>query len=133
MNTTGLDHIVLTVSNVEQSRRFYADVLGFDVHTLPTDFPNAVFAGAAFFMVGSVEIFLVTHPQAAGDRFSEQRIGLDHLSFKAPDEAALHALVTKLRAAGIATNGVEAFGPGSWPYVSFRDPDNIQLEYWLSR
>ena len=134
METSGLDHVVLTVSNIEQSRRFYADVLGFDVHVLRDDFPSAVFAGAAYFAVGSVEIFLITHPQtASGDRFVEQRIGLDHLSFKAPDEAALHALVTTLREAGIATNGVEIFAPAGRPYVSFRDPDNIQLEYWLDK
>ena len=37
----------------------------------------------------------------------------------------------KLIAAGVETNGVELF-EGHFPYVSFRDPDNIQLEYWYT-
>jgi hypothetical protein len=31
----------------------------------------------------------------------------------------------------VETRGVEQFAhTGNW-YVAFRDPDNIQLEYWL--
>ena len=82
-------------------------------------------------MVGGVEISLLTHRETPpNDRFSEFRIGLDHLSFKAPDEAALHALAEKLIAAGVETKGVELYKPSGKKYVSFRDPDNIQLEYW---
>ena len=44
---------------------------------------------------------------------------------------ALHELADKLIAAGVDTKGVEQFvHTGNW-YVAFRDPDNIQLEYWL--
>jgi catechol 2,3-dioxygenase-like lactoylglutathione lyase family enzyme len=56
---------------------------------------------------------------------------LDHLSFSAPSKEALQELADKLIAAGVDTKGVEQFSPtGNW-YVTFRDPDNIQLEYWL--
>ena len=58
-------------------------------------------------------------------------IGLDHLSFTAPSQEALQELADQLIAAGVDTKGIEQFQPtGNW-YVSFRDPDNIQLEYWL--
>lgn len=133
MQTTGLNHIVLNVADLERSRHFYADILGFDVRSLPADFPNAVFAGCLFFMVGPVEIFIVSHGQnQAGDRFNEFHIGLDHLSFSAPSEEALQEFAEHLKTNGIATNGVELF-MGRQPYVSFRDPDNIQLEYWLHK
>jgi catechol 2,3-dioxygenase-like lactoylglutathione lyase family enzyme len=132
MQTSGLDHIVLNVSDLDRAQQFYGDLLGFDVKRLRGDFPG-VFAGACYFMVGSVEIFILSHPQIpAGDRFSEFRIGLDHLSFVAPNEQALHDLTAKLRAAGVHTNGIEVFAPNGKKYVSFRDPDNIQLEYWLN-
>lgn len=131
METTGLDHIVLTVSNMERSRQFYGDILGFDVQQIPADFPDPTYAGSCYFYAGPVEIFLVKHAHtAAEDRFSEFRVGLDHLSFKAPSEAALHAFANKLKAAGVDTQGVQVFA-GRVQYVSFRDPDNIQLEYWL--
>ena len=132
METSGLDHIDLTVSDLERSRQFYGDLLGFDLTALPQDYADPLFAGSYSFMVGGVEICLIKHVETSpGDRFNETRIGLDHLAFKAPNEAALHALVEKLVQAGVKTKGVELFEPSRKLSVTFRDPDNIQLEYWL--
>ncbi len=127
MHTLGLNHIILTVSDVAQSRAFYRDVLGFDVTIIEED-PDKSF----FFTVGGVQFFWFPSRQPIpGDQFSEFRIGLDHLAFTAPSLEAVHDLATKLLAAGVDTKGVEQFAQtGNW-YVAFRDPDNIQLEYWL--
>jgi catechol 2,3-dioxygenase-like lactoylglutathione lyase family enzyme len=128
LKTSALDHIVLTVTDLEQSRRFYEDLLGFEINEEPD-----YLGGAYYFMVGGVEITLVRHDRTPpDDRFSEFRVGLDHLSFVAPDETALHELAEKLIAAGVDTQGVETYAPSGKRYVAFRDPDNIQLEYWLN-
>lgn len=133
MKTAGLDHIVLSVTDLARSRAFYGDLLGFELITAPADDPDVLFAGSFYFYVGEVEINLIQHPETPpGDRFDERRAGLDHLSFRAPDEAALHALAEKLIAAGVDTRGVETYSPNGKQYVVFRDPDNIQLEYWLN-
>jgi glyoxylase I family protein len=132
MKTAGLDHIDLTVSDLERARKFYGDILGFELTMTPVEYPDGVHAGSYSFIVGGGEIGLITHRQTLpGDLFDERRIGLDHLSFKAPDEAALYELAEKLIQAGVETKGVEVYGPNGKKYVSFRDPDNIQLEYWL--
>ena len=125
METPGLSHIILTVTDVERSRAFYGDLLGFAI--------KGHEAGSYFyFAVGGVSIWVITHQQVPpGDRFSEFRVGLDHLAFVAPSEAALRSLADKLIAAGVDTRGVETFAPSGNLYVAFRDPDNIQLEYWL--
>ncbi len=83
MKTSGLDHVVLTVTDLERARRFYGDLLGFEIREgEEPEYP----AGALYFVVGGVEITLVHHPRTpSGDRFSEFRVGLDHLSFAAPD------------------------------------------------
>jgi catechol 2,3-dioxygenase-like lactoylglutathione lyase family enzyme len=127
MQTPGLNHVILTISNPERSRAFYGDLLGFQVRVIEAD-PEKSF----FFSCGGVQFFFFPSQQpAANDRFSEFRIGLDHLSFAAPSMESLHELADKLTAAGVDTKGVEQFAPtGNW-YVAFRDPDNIQLEYWL--
>ncbi len=124
MQPIGLDHIILTISDLERSRAFYGDLLGFDVKMLPH--------GGFYFMLSDMWFFLIPSAKPiAADRFSEFRIGLDHISFRAPSMEALHELTATLQAAGVETNGVEQFKPsGNW-YVAFRDPDNIQLEYWL--
>jgi len=127
MDTPGLNHIILTVADVARSRAFYGDVLGFPITIIEED-PDKSF----FFSVGDVQIFVFPSRQPIpGDRFSEFRIGLDHLAFTAPSKEALDKLADTLLAAGVATKGVEQFiHTGNW-YVAFRDPDNIQLEYWL--
>ena len=127
MQTSGLNHVVLTITLVDRSRTFYRDLLGFDT----TDMSGGGFDGF-YFKSGGVAFFFLNSSQVIlGDRFNEFRVGLDHLSFSAPNEEALHELAEKLIAAGVDTKGVEQFAPtGNW-YVAFRDPDNIQLEYWL--
>lgn len=127
MQPTGLHHIILTVSNLAQSRAFYGDFLGFDIVMIKEGDRDSF-----FFRSGGVMLFFSESLQPIpGDRFDEFRIGLDHLAFTAPSKEALHDLASKLTAAGIATNGVELFAPAQKWYVAFRDPDNIQLEYWL--
>ena len=106
MDTSGLDHINLTVSDLERSRQFYADLLGFELKQVPLDYADSFAAGSYYFMVGNTEIALVIHPTTlSSSRFDETRPGLDHLSFKAPSEAALNALVKTLDEAGVENSG----------------------------
>ena len=127
MQTSGLNHVILTVSNTERSRAFYGDLLGFSIIVIEED-PDKSF----LFTSGGVQFFFFPSRQPVqNDRFSEFRIGLDHLSLTAPSKEALQGLANQLIAAGVDTKGVEQFQhTGNW-YVAFRDPDNIQLEYWL--
>ena len=124
METPGLDHIILTISDVAKSRAFYGDLLGFKLIDIEDGF-SFVSGGVALFLFPS------SHP-LPNDRFNEFRIGLDHLSFAAPNEDALHLLADHLRESSIDTQGVEQYHTGN-KYVAFRDPDNIQLEYWLPK
>jgi glyoxylase I family protein len=121
---TALNHIIITVADPAKSLPFYRDLLDFDT-TQESD-------GGFYFNASDVTLYFYKSRQPmSGDRFSEFRIGLDHLSFTASDRASLDALAQKLIAAGVDTKGVECFeSTGNW-YIAFRDPDNIQLEYWL--
>lgn len=126
MDTPGLNHVVMTVSDLKQSRQFYGDVLGFDIQGEP-----GAGGDVFYFVTGGVSIWFVAHEQVpAGDRFSEFRVGLDHLAFTAPSEEALQALVDRLKAAGAETTEVKTFVTGN-KYVVFRDPDNVQIGYWM--
>lgn len=124
---TGVNHIILTVGDIARSRAFYQDVLGCEVADI-ADNPAYGF----YFKVGEVEFYVgPSRAPIADDRFSEFRIGLDHVAFTVPDRDTLDALAARLLAAGVDTNGVEQFAPTGNYYIAFRDPDNIQLEYWL--
>ena len=124
-NFTGFSHVALTVTELERSKRWYADVLGWqplmegdDEHGIR--FAFGVLAG------GQVGVGLRQHPDGARESFSPQRTGLDHISFAVGSRADLETWVDQLA-------GSEAeFSPiVDAPYgavLSFKDPDNIALE-----
>lgn len=126
--TEGIHHITLRVNDMEVSRRFYQDVVGFDVQTPQDDL--------YLFQSGSTIIVLAPPLEGtpAGDRFSEYRIGVDHLAFAVDDRAELDRLVDRLREAGVPTAGVEVEPVLNLnkDYVCFRDPDNVQLEFFMT-
>ena len=129
MQTPGLSHVILTVSDFDRSRKFYGDLLGFPLQDV--NYESDTMSISFFFALGGLTIWFVKHKATpANDRFSETRIGLDHLAFKATNEAELKAMADKLIAAGVNTKGMETFPTGN-KYMAFRDPDNIQLEYWM--
>lgn len=124
IQTSGMHHITVRVTDMERSKRFYADVLGFDVQTAADDL--------ALFQVGAT--LYVLRPALAGtpegDRFSEYRIGVDHMAFAVEDRAELEKLVEALGEAGVDTAGIETDPVLDKEYVCFRDPDNVQLEFY---
>jgi hypothetical protein len=87
----------------------------------------------AFLSNGSVGLGIGPFPDPAraikDDRFSENRVGLDHMSFAMPTRKMLEDAVRLLDARGVPHSEVrdlgEAFGIA---ILIFRDPDNIQLE-----
>jgi glyoxylase I family protein len=126
MTIPAVNHIILTVSDIQKSRAFYEGVLGFEMQEIPPEYGSMI-----YFPIQGGTIWLMAHDQTPPtDRFSEFRVGLDHVAFTAPNKAFLDELAEKLKTAGSPTEGVELFH-GRWYYVAFRDPDNIQLEYWL--
>lgn len=123
--TQGVHHFRLTVSNVDRAVEFYTGILGFK-KLMDLD-------PGAFLSNGAVGLGVGPHPHPdkamSGDRFDENRIGLDHMSFAVASRAALDDAVKVLDGHGVAHSEIrdlgEAFGI-SIPI--FRDPDNVQLE-----
>jgi len=62
--------------------------------------------------------------------FDERRPGLDHLAFACANRAELEQWESKLNALGIENGGIVDAPYGSG--LSFRDPDNIALEFLRS-
>ena len=63
--------------------------------------------------------------------FDEFRPGLDHVGFGCADRDQLERWQSRLDELGIKHGGIaeDAIGFG----LSFRDPDNIALEFWTPR
>jgi len=62
------------------------------------------------------------------DRFSEFRIGLDHVAFGCADRGELEKWVSRLDELSVSHGGIKDAHYGSG--VSFRDPDGIALEFF---
>ena len=128
----GVAHVRLTVTDIDRSRAFYDRVFGLPVaFEIPSDADEQTRQQLAF-LYGGVIYRLGTgllglRPVAAAqDRFDEDRVGLDHLSFAVADRHALQAAADHLDSLGVPHGGIKDLG-GSL-ILEFRDPDNIALE-----
>ena len=121
----GVNHLALTVSDLDASVAWYTKV--FDAQVLMEQHEDA-FDRVAL-LVAPLIIGMTKHKAATvEDRFSETRVGLDHLSFGVADRAALDAWAARLDELGIAHGPIRDVEYGSTLVI--RDPDNIQLEFY---
>src|SRR5215213_9513806 len=104
--TGGIHHLRLTVTDVDRSRDFYTGVLGFavvmDLHP------------GYFLSNGSVGLGLGPHPDPANaapaDRFDENRVGLDHLSFGVGSRDELEQAARVLDERGVPRGEIKDLG-----------------------
>jgi glyoxylase I family protein len=73
---------------------------------------------------------LVGHQEHSGERFSEFQTGLDHLEFLVDRFEDLNEWAERLKGLGIPNSGVKAPEYTRNAMLTFRDPDNIQLEFF---
>lgn len=121
---TGFHHVTLNVTDLSRARAFYEGVLGL---TVDQDFPGEKLR----LRIGETDRLVLRPPlpgTPSGDRFSEQRIGLDHLAIGVSSLQELERLAEVLRRSGVAVDlHHDPTGPAM---VTFRDPDNIQWEFF---
>jgi glyoxylase I family protein len=122
-----LTHVALTVRDLTASVPWYGALFGaepvLDEDTDP-DFHHTVYLLGNGTLIG-----LHQHGTAApAEEFSEFRVGLDHLAFGCANRGELEQWAKRLEELGVQHGGVKDAPYGSG--VSFRDPDNIALEFF---
>jgi glyoxylase I family protein len=129
-----LNHIALTVTDIDASVRWYEDV--FEIY-FQADIPHP--GGVGKLLADDqrqLVIVLHHHDSNDGDGFIETRTGLDHIGFKVADREELETWQAHLEKNGVqrsaaADRPLTQSPIADEPYGSvlvFRDPDNIQLE-----
>jgi glyoxylase I family protein len=123
----------LTVRDLQRSADFYSELLSMEVaYQYPPIIDPDVEMGYVCLRepTTDLEICLVLHAANPGDPFSEFRTGLDHLEFFVANRADLDAWVEHLDALGVPHSGIRqpSYTPNAM--LTFRDPDNIQLEFF---
>jgi len=131
-----LHHLALTVTDVDASVQWYESVFGVK---LQMDVPHDGGVGKLLTdETFSLMIVLHRHDANDGALFGEANTGLDHAGFVVPTRSDLEGWQDHLESHGVVRADVAAKpltqSPiADEPYGSvlvFRDPDNIQLEFF---
>jgi glyoxylase I family protein len=120
-----ITHVALTVSDLDRSVPWYGTLFG----TQPVlDEDTGPFRHVVW-LVGQTLVGLHQFPDpASAEPFNERRIGLDHLAFSCANRSELAEWEARLNELGVDNGGIVDAPYGSG--VSFRDPDNIALEFF---
>jgi len=119
----GIDHISLSVTDLDVSQQFYSEVLGFQ---FVVDF------GYARFFIDRPSGFgltLIRHAEGDGAPFTELHSGIDHIGLTAESRDELEAWERRLDEAGVTYTPIRDMPFGA--HLNFRDPDNIPLEFMV--
>ena len=121
---TGVNHLALTVNELDISEPWYTEVFGL-TRVMSDEEPGhklvVLMHPATQLLVG-----LHAHDTNEGEAFKETRTGLDHIGFQVESRAALEAWEARFRELGIEHSPITDAPYGG--VLVFRDPDNIQLE-----
>jgi len=123
--TFGMDHLGLTVKNVEESAKFFIQHLGFERIGGKADYP------AIFLSDGTVRITLwqLKGPEAGNEFNRFSNVGLHHFALKVED-ARLDELHERLASAGVFVEfSPELVGGGPSRHMIVTDPSGIRIEF----
>lgn len=139
LQTGPIHHMRMTVTDVERSKAFYTEVLGFEVAVAgppPPDDPSheavveSLQGGVILMHQGMFFGLRPADPDrvAEGDYFDALRVGLDHLSFGVPSRADLDRAVALLHERGVDHGPIRDLTALGLSFLAFFDPDGIALE-----
>jgi len=124
LDISGFSHVAIRVTDLQQARRFYVDVLGLPV-ALELEGVVLVKVGDALMGIRGD-----ASETTAGDRFDPHRVGLDHVSFAVATVAKLEQMQKRLDAAKIPNDGVHDEPALNAKGLVFYDPDGIAIELY---
>ena len=126
----GYSHLSLTVTDLDKSTQWYTEVLGFslDSHVQGDGFRR----NRLRHLHAGITLTLTAHDTGSRDRFDERRTGMDHVSFAVPSMEDLLSFQELFAERGVDYSDVKPTVSGAGGIITFRDPDNIQLEVFAA-
>lgn len=121
-----LQHVAVTVSDLDRSREWYRKLFGADP---VLDEDTGPWHHVVWLLDNGTLLGIHKHKNpSSNEPCDELRPGLDHFAFGCANRAELVEWAAKLDGLGIKHGGVVDAPYGSG--LSFRDPDNIPLEFF---
>lgn len=125
MEVKELGHLVLYVGNLERSRHFYKEVLGW--HEVPAEMP-----GVALFSSGRThhELLLIEVGEGATPIPSGRRVGMYHFGLKVgTTDDELRQALKEMRANNVNIVGMSDHTVTHSVYIT--DPDGNEIELYI--
>jgi glyoxylase I family protein len=123
--TMTLQHVALSVRDIDKSTEWYTALFGLDV-VASFDEPAAM---KVLMSPQMQAIDLRQDPAVVQEDFTQERVGLDHVGFVLTDRAELDTWLARLEDYGVEHSQIVESPFGL--HLNFRDPDRIPLEFFL--
>jgi catechol 2,3-dioxygenase-like lactoylglutathione lyase family enzyme len=126
---SGLNHLGISVTDLDRSIAFYCDVLG-GVLAIPPRAGHSPSSSWVFAVVvlGPLAVDIYQHSDNGRETFTPSRTGLDHLGLSAETRDDLLGWARWLDAKGVERSEIRDAVIGE--IFDFADPDGIQLEFF---
>ncbi|ACU73499.1 Glyoxalase/bleomycin resistance protein/dioxygenase [Catenulispora acidiphila DSM 44928] len=124
---SGWSHVSFSVRDRDASVTFYTDVLGFKTLAV-TD--RDAWRQTIMLHPNGMCVSFQQHDGNSGEEFDYATTGLDHFGFGVGTAEDLTAWIAKFEELGVKHSPVRDTDMGQ--FVSFEDPDGIQLELFYS-
>jgi glyoxylase I family protein len=126
MKTSGIHHVAIICSNYELSKKFYVDILGFDV-IQETFRPERASYKLDLKVGDSDQIELFSFPNPPQRVSKPEACGLRHLAFAVDD---IENTVMYLKSHDIAVENIRIDELTGKKFTFFPDPDGLPLEIY---
>jgi glyoxylase I family protein len=121
----GLSHVALSARDTQAAKRFWVDVLGFE---LLEEQPTYCFV---FDRAAGLAITLTDHDQTVSGVFDEHHPGLDHLAYAVSDVESLLSWEQRLDGFGVPHSPIAETDAGH--HLNLRAPDNVPIELYVMK
>lgn len=123
--TSGVHHIGLTVSKLEESAAFFATMLGWKEVKRDDNYP------AIFVSDGNIMVTLWNTKEEPVEKFNKNKnVGLHHVAFNVATEAGLNELYKKLVGHGLTIEfAPELLRDGPARHMMCYDPSGVRVEF----
>lgn len=126
MKTTKIHHVAIICSDYERSKKFYTEVLGFQI--INEIFRSERNSYKLDLQVGDnsqIELFSFPNPPHRVDR--PEACGLRHLAFEVDD---IDEAVRELKSQGVEVEKIRVDEITGKKFTFFQDPDRLPLEIY---
>ena len=124
--TKGLNHLGLSVSNLDQTVDFFVECLEWEESGRDESYPRSAVSDGTL----RLTLWQVDHSLAVNDFQFRQNVGLHHFALEVRNESELNELAQKIRHyPGVVIEFMpELLGTGPRKHMIFNEPGGIRIE-----